>query len=83
MGDAPLQPWGNATTHNLESVLQQNINSSRYYLGLQHHEFNDLVDEIYNEARTCSSYRAAAPSPRADMRAAHCAGDARGALDVW
>ena len=64
MGDAPLQPWGNATTHNLESVLQQNINSSRYYLGLQHHEFNDLVDEIYNEARF-ASVAAAAPSPRA------------------
>ena len=63
MGDAPLQPWGNATTHNLESVLQQNINSSRYYLGLQNHEFNDLVDEIYNEAR--SSRATAAPSSRA------------------
>ena len=63
MGDAPLQPWGNATTHNLEPVLQQNINSSRYYLGLQNHEFNDLVDEIYNEAR--SSRATAAPSSRA------------------
>ena len=44
-------PHGNAVTHNLESVLQQNINNSRYYLGLQSHEFGDLVDEIYNEAR--------------------------------
>ena len=47
----PNAPHGNATTHNLESVLQQNINNSRYSLGLQSHEFGDLVDEIYNEVR--------------------------------
>jgi hypothetical protein len=47
----PSAPHGNATTHNLESVLQQNIVNSRYYHGLQTHEFSDLVDEIYNEVR--------------------------------
>ena len=79
MGDAPLQPWGNATTHNLESVLQQNINSSRYYLGLQHHEFNDLVDEIYNEARL----RRLQQRRRVALTRPLAAGDARGAVDVW
>ena len=62
MGDVQLAPWGNATTHNLESVLQQNIISSRYYQGLHSHEFSDLVDEIYNEARSPR------PAPRSTAR---------------
>ena len=50
-GDAPLPQHGNQTTHNLETVLQTNIENSLYYKGLFSHEFNDLVDEIYNEVR--------------------------------
>jgi hypothetical protein len=60
MADAPLPQHGNATTHNLETVLQTNIESSMYYKGLFAHQFSELVDEIYNEvrARVCVLARA-------------------------
>jgi hypothetical protein len=59
-GDIALPQHGNATTHNLETVLQTNIENSMYYKGLFTHEFSDLVDEIYNEARAPANPRALA-----------------------
>jgi len=46
-----LVQWGNATTHNLETVLHANVMSSRYSRGLEQLEFNELVDEIYANVR--------------------------------
>jgi|APGre2960657444_1045066.scaffolds.fasta_scaffold03416_3 hypothetical protein len=68
MGDQSLAPWGNATTHNLESVLLAQIASSRYSAGLDSYEFNDLVDEIYNQARA-HGLRACAPTLRGMIQA--------------
>lgn len=49
-----LVQWGNATTHNLETVLHANVMSSRYSRGLEQLEFNELVDEIYSNVRGCA-----------------------------
>jgi hypothetical protein len=80
MADAPLPQHGNATTHNLETVLQTNIENSMYYKGLFAHEFTELVDEIYNEVRAfaCACVRARMRARRACSRCAcaQCGGAA-------
>jgi hypothetical protein len=50
MGDQ-LPQHGSATTFNLESVLASNLASSRYSAGLERLEFDELLDEMYNNVR--------------------------------
>lgn len=45
-----MEQHGNTTKYNMESVLAQNIKSSRYYISkaLDKDSVHEVIDEIYN-----------------------------------
>lgn len=68
--DAALpQCLSNKGSHNLEAVLNTNIEASKYYAQLHTLEFDGLVDEIYNEARSSKPLPCSKPAPAANLAA--------------
>lgn len=52
-----MEQYGNQTTYNLETVLQQNIRNADFYRNdcLKLNSWNDVIDQIYYQVCT---YRA-------------------------